>query len=167
MTGFVVVGVIGVALLAVSLLFGNIIDGLFDSVDLGGGILSTEVVGAFLAAFGFGAALLSAGLSTSLGVALAGGVAAGVGTGGVALVISRSFLRMPTDATPGTRHLAGRLGRVITRIPPDGMGEVAVTVGGHRMKLSATADQPIAAGSDVVIVAATSSTSVIVTEARL
>ena len=157
-----VVGVLGVVLLLASLVFGDLLDGLVDSADLGGGILSTEVIGAFLAAFGLGAALLSAGLSASTGAALTGGVAAGLVTGAIAALISRSFLNMPTDATPAARHLDGRVARVVTRIPADGLGEVALTVGGHRMKLSARADGPIAAGSDVVIVAVTSPTSVVV-----
>lgn len=163
-TVFVVIGLLGVALLAVALVLGDALDGLLASVDLGGGVLSTEVVGAFVAAFGFGAALLTAGTSASPVMAMLGGVAAGTVTGAAALAVTRSFMRMPTDATPGARDLDGQLARVITRIPEGGLGEVAVTVGGHRMKLSARAEHPIAEGADVVIVAATSSTSVFVTQ---
>ena len=164
---FAVLGGLGVVLLAGSLLFGDVLDGLLGSVDLGGGIASTEVIGAFLAAFGITAALLSAGSAAPVAVVVGGGLAAGVVTGALTFGVVQMLTRMPTDATPSPQDLDGRLARVITRIPPEGLGEVTVTVGGHRMKLSARADRPIPEGSDVVIVSAISATSVLVTEVEI
>jgi hypothetical protein len=56
---------------------------------------------------------------------------------------------------------------VITRIPEDGLGEIAVSHHGQRVKLSARADHHIPAGVDVVIVDVLSPTSVMVMTADI
>jgi membrane-bound ClpP family serine protease len=86
--------------------------------------------------------------------------------GGIALFIVRTFVRMPTDATPRSQDLAGKLGRVVTRIPADGLGEITVFHAGHRVKLSARSQEPIALGADVVIVEVLSPTAVLVARAE-
>lgn len=168
MTALVIIGVVGVGLLLLSLLFGDFLDGVFDGLDLdgGGGLLSTEVVGAFLGAFGFGGALLRSSAGVALPAALAGGLIAGLVGGGIALVVVRSFIHMRTDATPRSTDLTGKLGRVVTRIPDGGLGEITVSHHGQRLKLSARAETPIDSGSDVVIVDVLSPTSVLVTIAE-
>lgn len=164
MAALLIIGALGVGLLLLSLVLGDFLDGVFEGLDVdGGGLLSTEVIGAFLGAFGFGGALLLAGGGVGLPVALAGGAGAGLVGGGIALVVVRTFIRMPTDETPRSSDLAGKLGRVVTRIPEQGLGEITVFHAGHRMKLSARADQPIAFGTDVVIVQVLSPTAVLVT----
>jgi hypothetical protein len=168
MTALLIVGAVGVGLLLLSLVLGDFLDGVFDGLDIdGGGLLSTEVIGAFLGAFGFGGALLLGTTAATLPVAIAGGLGAGVVGGGVALGIVRTLMRMPTDATPRSADLTGKLGRVITRIPDDGLGEIAVSHHGHRVKLSARSEQPIPSGVDVVIVDVLSPTSVMVTRAEI
>lgn len=168
MTILLVIGSIGVGLLLLSLLLGDVLDGVFDGLDLdAGGLLSTEVLGAFLGAFGFGGALLASSDDVALPVALGGGLAAGIVGGALALVIVRTFLRMPTDATPRNADLSGKLARVVTRIPADGLGEISVSHGGHRVKLNARSDTPIQSGSDVVIVDVLSPTSVLVTKSDI
>ena len=167
MTALLIVGAVGVGLLLLSLILGDFLDGVFDGLDVdGGGLFSTEVVGAFLGAFGFGGALLLSGSGVGLPLAIGGGAVAGVVGGGIALFIVRTFVRMPTDATPRSRDLAGKLGRVVTRIPADGLGEITVFHAGHRVKLSARSQEPIALGADVVIVDVLSPTSVLVTRAE-
>jgi len=47
---FVVIGVVGLVLLVGGLVFGDVLDGLFDAVDLGGGVLSGPSLGGFLTA---------------------------------------------------------------------------------------------------------------------
>jgi membrane protein implicated in regulation of membrane protease activity len=163
MTALLIVGAVGVGLLLLSLLLGDFLDGVFDGLDFdGGGLLSTEVVGAFLGAFGFCGALLTSTTAATLPVAIAGGVVAGLLGAGIALFIVRTFLRMPTDATPRSTDLTGKLGRVVTRIPDGGLGEITVSHHGQRVKLSARSEQPIASGADVVIVDVLSPTSVLV-----
>lgn len=166
MTAFLVVGFVGVGLIAVALLFGDLLDGAIESLDLdaSGGLFSLPVIGSFLAAFGFGGALLVSGFELPLGAAALGGGAAGIAMGGVALGVTRALLNMPTDATPRTQDLVGSLGTVVTRIPDGGLGEVTVAQAGQRVKLSARATSAIASGTTVVVVDVTSPTSVIVTE---
>jgi membrane-bound ClpP family serine protease len=163
---FLIIGGVGLAIVVVSLLFGDFLDGMFESphFDVVDGWLSTPVIGAFLAAFGFGGALLLRGPELSLAWATTGGLAAGVTLGGVTVALVRVLMNMPTDPTPRTRDLVGSLGTVVTRIPEHGLGEIAVTAAGQRLKLSARADAPIASGTTVVVVDVTSPTSVVVTE---
>src|SRR5690606_22056088 len=99
-----------------------------------------------------------------LPLAVGGGLVAGVVGGALALLIVRMVVRMPTDATPRSADLTGKLGKVVTRIPEGGLGEVTVVHAGHRLKVNARASQPIPAGTDVVIVDVLSPTSVLVAE---
>jgi membrane protein implicated in regulation of membrane protease activity len=165
-TAFVIIGALGVTLVVVSLLFGDFLDGMFESAsfDVADGWLSTPVLGAFLAAFGFAGALLLRGLELSILGASAGGLLAGVLLGGVTLTLVRALMNMPTDPTPKTGDLVGQLATVVTRIPDGGLGEIALTASGQRMKLSARSDAPIANGTTVVVVDVTSPTSVVVAE---
>ncbi|MGH3665192.1 MAG: NfeD family protein [Egibacteraceae bacterium] len=162
---FWIIGGVGVALILIALVFGEILDGLLPSVDLdsGGSLFSTEVVGSFLAAFGFGTALLSGPFGVALGSL--GGLSAGLALGWLTLRFSRSVMNMRTDPTPRTSDLVGSLGTVVTRIPDSGLGEISVVAHGQRVKLNARADAALPAGTDVVVVDVTSPTSVIVTEA--
>lgn len=166
MTALLIVGAAGVGLLLISLVLGNLLDGLFDGADAAGtSVLSTEVIGAFLGAFGFGGALLEATGGVSTPLAIGGGLIAGVVVAAIALMLVRTFVRMPTDETPRSSDLAGKLGRVITRIPDDGLGEITVLHAGHRIKLNARAQDPIPSGTDVVIIDVLSPTSVLVAQA--
>lgn len=166
MNVFIIVGAVGVAIVIVSVLFGDFLDGVleFEHFEVGDGLLSTPVIGAALAAFGAGGALLLRGLELSMLGAVAGGVAAGVVLGGVTLVMLRSLMHMPTDATPRTADLVGSMGRVITRIPPEGLGEITLVAGGQRVKLSARSEAPLPSGASVIVVDVLSPTSVVVTE---
>ena len=166
MAVFLVVGALGVTLIVVALLFGDFLDGVLPDVSMGdsGGLFSTEVIGTFLAAFGFGGALLLSSVTSSQAIAAGGGLIAGLGLGTVAFFVMRAFVRMPTDATPRTSDLVGSIGTVVTRIPAGGLGEVSLVKAGHRLKLYARAEAPIAAGTSVVVVEVQSPTSVVVTE---
>lgn len=168
MTVLLTIGAVGVGLLLLSLVLGDFLDGVFDGLDVdGGGLFSTEVIGAFLGAFGFGGALLLSTSDVGLPLAVGGGAVAGIIGGGVALLVVRIFVRMPTDATPRSSDLAGKLGRVVTRIPSGGLGEITVFHAGHRIKVSARSAEPIAFGTDVVIVDVLSPTSVLVARSEV
>lgn len=163
MTVFLIIGSVGLAIVLVALILGEIFDGIFEALDLdGGGIFSGPVIGSFLAAFGFGAALIM----YSTGIGAAGGAIAGLGSGlavgGVAFLIMRSLMNMPTDEPVRTSDLVGRPATVVTRIPESGMGEVTLTYSGQMMKLNARAAVAVAAGTPVVVTAVTSTSSVLV-----
>ena len=165
MTVFVVVGAVGVLLVLIALIFGDILDGMLPDVGFGdsGGVFSTEVVGAFLGAFGLAGALVF-DASGSTPAASAAAVGAGAVAGVATFFFSRALVRMPTDPTPRTRDLVGSIGTVVTRIPASGLGEISVVFHGQRMKLSARSDTALSAGTSVVVVDVVSPTSVVVTE---
>jgi membrane protein implicated in regulation of membrane protease activity len=162
-TVYLVIGSVGLGLVLLSLILGEIFDGVFEALDLdGGGIFSGPVIGSFLASFGFGAALVM--YSTGIGAAggALSGLATGLAVGGIALVIMRSLINMPTDENVRTTDLVGKTGTVVTRIPPGGMGEVTLTHAGQLMKLNARAAESLTAGTTVVVTAVTSASSVLV-----
>jgi membrane protein implicated in regulation of membrane protease activity len=158
---FVGIGVIGLIILLGTLLFGDFLDGLFDAIDLGSGLFSAPVIGGFLAAFGFGAALAMAALGTALAAAV--GIGAGVLIGGAAGLLTRSLLRMPTDATPRTSDLVGKTGVVLTPVSESSFGQVRVSHHGQQLQLSARSDKVLPAGTRIVVVEVTSPTAVVVT----
>jgi membrane protein implicated in regulation of membrane protease activity len=147
-TAFIVIGAVGLGLVLLSLVLGDLFDGLFGSFDVefGGGVLSTPVLGSFLASFGFGAALImfATGSNATLG-------ARGVVVGGIALVLMRSLINMPTDETVSTSGLAGSTGLVITAIPAAGYGEVTVRHHGNQHKYNAMAAEPLPAGTRITV----------------
>ena len=84
MAALLIIGAVGVGLLVLSLLLGDFLDGVFEGFDIdAGGLLSTEVIGAFLGAFGFGGRALGSG--TALSWPVVGGGGLGLGGGGGAL----------------------------------------------------------------------------------
>jgi hypothetical protein len=172
-TVFLVIGGVGLAILLLSLVFGQLLDGAFDALDGvldgidldvdGGSFLSGPVLGAFLGAFGLGGAVLS--YTTSVGPVLAtiGGVANGLVVGWLAVRLTRAFINMPTDEPVRVDDLLGKSGRVVTTVPVVGYGEVVVRHAGQRMKLAAQADTAIAVGTEVVVIEVLSTSAVKVT----
>ena len=161
MTIFFVVGIIGLLLLLATLILGDLFDSIFDSLDIdAGGFISGPAIGAFLASFGFGAALIDANSDWSTGAAAIGGLGIGAVIGGIVGTVTRTLMHMPTDATPRAADLVGTRGTVVTRIPSDGMGEITLVQTGQLMKLAARADGTLSEGTPVVVTAVLSSTSV-------
>ncbi len=167
MDAFVVVGVAGALLILAALLLGDVLDSIFDAVDLGGGIVSAPVIGGFLAGFGFTAAVLDGALGTTPAALL--GVGAGIALGGGALLLTRSMTRMPTDPTPRAADLVGRPGVVLTGVPATGYGRVRIRSAGQGLQLNARAADgtEIPPGTGVVVVEVTSTTSVVVAPSGL
>jgi membrane protein implicated in regulation of membrane protease activity len=161
---FLVVGGVGVGVLAVSLLVGDLLGiGHPDA----GGPFSLPAVAGFVGAFGFAGAIadvLVPGDTTGLVAGLLAGLFAAVPTAWLTVRLSRWAMAMRTDPTPTTADLLGRRGVVLTPIPTDGYGEVRVTLAGQPVKLYARADRPLPRGAHVFVVAAPSPTSVFVEE---
>lgn len=159
MTVFLVLGVAGLALLLVSLVLGDVLDGAFDA--LAGDVFSTAVIGAFVSATGFGGALGEAvGLPTAGSVAV--GLVAGAGFAWVAAWLTRLVRGGGSDATVSTDDALGHAGRVVSAIPAEGYGSVSVFVGGHTLRLNARAGVPIEAGTEVHVTEVISPTAVAV-----
>jgi membrane protein implicated in regulation of membrane protease activity len=164
---FLIIGGLGVLLLAVSLLLGDLFHVDVDHPDAGG-VFSLPAIAGFIGAFGFGAAIVSAlGVPGGATVAVLGGVVAALPTAWFATRLARMAMNMRTDGTPTQRDMIGTTGVVVTPITVNGFGEVRISLGGQPVKLTARADRPIALGTRVLVVEATSSTSVIVEETPL
>jgi membrane protein implicated in regulation of membrane protease activity len=162
---FLVIGAIGVVLLAASLFIGDLLHIGHPDAD---GPFSVPAIAAFVGAFGFGGAIAASLTGGSSGVAVLVAVLAGVGvaipTAWGTMLLARAAGRMRTDATPTRNDLVGRLGVVVTSIPAQGYGEVRITIGGQPVKLNARSDRPVAMGARVFVVEAPTDTSVVVEE---
>ncbi len=157
MTAFLVIGALGVVLLVVSLVVGEIFEGLFDA--LGGDLISGASVAAFLGTLGFvGALVLDATGRT--GWAIVAGLAAGVAVGALAGWLTVSLTRGGDDSTVRSGSLVGREASVVSAVPADGYGEVSIVAAGHITKLNARSAAALSAGTPVVITAVLSPTSV-------
>lgn len=164
-TTFLVIGAVGVGVLALSVLIGDLFH--FGHPDAAGPF-SLPAVAGFIGAFGFAAAIIAAlGAPGGSVAAAAGGVVAAVPTAWLATRLARMAMNMRTDATPTQRDMIGTIGVIVTPITPNGFGEVRISLGGQPVKLNARADHPIALGARVLVVEAPSSTSVIVEETPL
>ncbi|MEO6791695.1 MAG: hypothetical protein ABI187_12060 [Ornithinibacter sp.] len=156
-TTLLVIGGIGILLLLISLVAGEVLDGLLDS--FGPDLLSGLAVASFLAAFGFvGVLVLDA--TGSNGAAIGAGLVAGAVVGAGAGLASKQLMRGGDEATVRTSGLVGLHGSVIEAIPADGFGQITVVAAGHITRLNARADEPMAGGSAVVITSILSPTSV-------
>lgn len=164
LTAFLVIGAVGLAIIVLSLVVGGVLDGLFGlfDVDIGGGVFSAPVIGSFLAAFGFGAALIMFATDGNATIGALGGLASGGVIGAIALVMMRTLMDMPTDETVTTQGLEGTAGIVITPIPADGYGEVTIRHHGEQRKYNARAASALPVGAQVQVTAVLSASAVLV-----
>ncbi|MDN3027242.1 hypothetical protein [Streptomyces sp. S.PB5] len=164
MAWFLGLGIAGVVLLVLSLVFDGVLEGLFDGVDALDGLidgwLSLPVVAGFVSMLGFSGAIVMG--STGLGAigAIAVGVPAGVATGGLAYRLSRALMSDRSGAAVRDDDLIGVSGSVVTAIPADGYGEVLVHLAGQPVKLAAKSPTPVARGAEVWVAEALSQTAV-------
>lgn len=114
LTAFLVIGGVGLALLVISLIVGEVHGALFDWID--NDLFSGAVVAAFLSALGFVGALVE-GTSGNSTTATVAGVGAGVGMGYAARALTRSLQSGEGDTTVRSDALVGRQGHVVEAIP--------------------------------------------------
>lgn len=163
MTWFLGLGIIGLALLVLSLVFDGVLEGVLDG--LGGGLdgfLSLPVIAGFVSALGFTGALTTGVTGAGAGVATGAGVVAGAVVGWLTWRFSRSLMGDGTASAPRGEDLTGSSGRVVTAIPGAGYGEVLLSLGGQPVKYAAKADGPLPIGSEVWVESVLSATSVVV-----
>ncbi|GAB3996669.1 NfeD family protein [Nocardioides marmoraquaticus] len=159
MTALLVVGVVGLLVLLVSLVLGDVLDGALDA--LTGDAFSTAVLGAFVAALGFGGATVDA-LGAPTWLSLVVGAGAGVLAGWFAAWLTRLVRDGGSDGTPEADDVLGREGQVVSAVPADGYGTVRVLVGGHVVRLNARAEVALSAGTAVHVTSVLSPTAVTV-----
>ncbi|MGW0958294.1 hypothetical protein ACWD4K_04450 [Streptomyces gelaticus] len=164
MTLFLGLGIAGIILLALSLIFDGILEGLFGGV-LGGlfdGLLSLPVIAGFLAMLGFGGAIVLGTTGAGTVAATAAGVLAGLVAAWLTWKFSKALMRDQTSTTPRGDDLVGTSGSVVTAIPADGYGEVLLRLAGQHVKLAAKSAVPVERGAEIWVEAALSATSVAV-----
>lgn len=163
---FLGLGIAGAALLAASLIFDGLLEGLFDGVGaLGGlfdGLLSLPVVAAFMSMLGFSGAIVMGTTGFGEAAATAIGAPAGVATGWLAYRLSRALMSDRSGTPPNGDDLIGISGTVVTAIPADGYGEVLVHLAGQPVKLAAKSPAPMACGDEIWVEAVLSQTAVAV-----
>ena len=158
MTVFLVVGAVGVLLLLVALVVGDVLDGAFEG--LSAGFFSTEALAGFLGALGFGGAIaLEVTGSTSLAVVI--GLVLGVLLGWLAARASRFLHGDGKGDTVRTSDMLEKIGSVVSAIPDGGgFGVVSLSVGGHITRLNARSSVAVPAGTQVSVTQVISPTAV-------
>ncbi|WP_244304493.1 hypothetical protein [Leucobacter viscericola] len=152
---FLIIGVVGGVLLILSL----VLDGIFDAFDFGDGPLSLTTIAAFTSIFGFTSfASVGAGMDTPAAAVV--GAIVGLLGGAAAWWLSRLIRSAESTTAVSGGDLIGVEGAVVLAIPKSGLGEVALTMHGERVSLSASADAPIARGTAVRVIQTLTSTSV-------
>ena len=158
---FLVVGALGLGVLLLSLVVGEIGD--LGDAD---GPFSVPAMAALLGGVGFGGAAAAALLPDGLPdagrglLALAAGLVVAVPLAWVAVRLSRGLRDMPTVETVTRHHLVGTQGVVVSDVPSPGYGEVSLAVAGQSLKFAARSDSPLRAGTPVYVVEALSDTAV-------
>jgi membrane protein implicated in regulation of membrane protease activity len=158
---FLVVGFLGLGVLLLSLVVGEIGD--FGDAD---GPFSVPALAALLGGVGFGGAAAAALLPDGLPdagralLALAAGLLLAVPLAWAAVRLSRGLRDMPTAETLTRSHLVGTQGVVVSAVPSSGYGEVRLVVAGRSLKVAARSDHPLRAGTPVYVVEALSDTAV-------
>lgn len=155
---FLGLGITGLVLLLIAMVFDGVLDGLFDGVF--GGSVSLPAIAGFVSMLGFGGAITLG--TTGLGpvVATVVGTVAGVVTAWLVLRLSRLLMHDRTATTLRSGDLAGTPGAVVTPIPVGGYGEVLLRVGGQPVKYAARSETAQPLGAEIWVAAALSSTSV-------
>src|SRR5699024_329962 len=157
MSVFVVIGLIGLAVLAVSVIFGDLLDGVFDV--FAGDWFSGAVLGGFVSAFGFGGALAdNAGLGQ--GAVIAVGIGAGAVFGWFGAWLTRLVRGGETAGTPQMGEVVGLDATVVSAIPTDEYGVVTLRTGGHLVRYNARAETALESGTEVHVTGVLSPTAV-------
>ncbi|MFI1361070.1 hypothetical protein ACH4TV_47050 [Streptomyces sp. NPDC020898] len=166
MTLFLVLGIAGLVLLVLALVFDGVLEGLFDGAGvldgLFDGLLSLPVIAGFVSMLGFGGAIALGTTDIGVGAATVVGTGAGLGASWLTWRLSRALMRDESGTAPRGTDLVGSSGSVVTAIPADGYGEVLVYLAGQPVKYAAKSTARVERGTEVWVEAALSATSVTV-----
>ncbi|MFC4610470.1 hypothetical protein ACFO9E_22080 [Streptomyces maoxianensis] len=160
---FLGLGIAGLVLLVLSLVFDGVLEGVFDGLSGGlDGFLSLPVIAGFVSMLGFAGAITLGTTGLGAGAATGVGTVAGVGAGWLTWKLSRALMRDGALATPRGEDLVGSSGSVVTAIPVDGYGEVLLYLAGQPLKFAAKSSAPVARGTEVWVESVLTTTSVAV-----
>lgn len=138
LTVFLAIAAVGLVFLVISLLFGELFEGL-GFHDGGGagldghGFIDSRAVAVFITAFGgFGAIGLSSGLGVVPSALL--GLAGGGVLGGAVALFARFLLAQQSTSSVSGSQLVGRTAQVTVAIPAGGVGQISCRVGEERVE---------------------------------
>jgi hypothetical protein len=137
LTIFIGVAAVGLVFLVVSLLFGELFEGLglhdaAAGVD-GHGFIDSRAVAVFITAFGgFGAIGIRSGLGVVPSALL--GLAGGFVLGGAVTLFARFLLAQQSSSSVSGSQLVGRTAQVTVTIPAGGVGQISCRIGEERVE---------------------------------
>lgn len=140
---------LGAGFLVLSVILGDVLD-LFD-LDLGDGVSATPVLFTTIAAFGGGGLLALNATDLDPGESVAVGLLTAVLLGGLSVVFFRLLARQQSAGAFSASQLVGTEGRCTLTITPGGTGRVSVHYEGMTRSFTATSDEEITAGEEVVV----------------
>ncbi|MDQ3963520.1 MAG: hypothetical protein M3277_06365 [Actinomycetota bacterium] len=143
---------LGASFLLLSVVLGDVFDFLdFLDFDLGDGFSLTPVLFTALAAFGGGGLLAINAFGTSTGSSVFWGLGVGAGAGGLAAGFFALLHRQEAGDGFMVSQLIGERGRCTLAIHPGREGRVAVQHEGLTRSFSATSNEVVATGEEVVV----------------
>ena len=144
---------VGVGFLLLSIVFGDVFDFLdFLDFDMGDGFAATPIVFTALAAFGGGGLLGVGAFGMGSGGSVLVGLASAFVFGGLAAMLFSTLRRQEAPQAFGIDQLVGARGRCSLAIVPGKSGRVSLLHEGMTRTFTATSDEPINSGDDVVVV---------------
>jgi hypothetical protein len=163
LTAFVVIGVIGLVIAAISIFAGDIFEGFLDFDFAPDGVLSSTTIAATFAGAGFAGAFAESSFAAdapwlAVGVAAAGGLLGWV----IAWLAYRVLdAQSEPEGAGNLSEIVGTVGSVIQKpAKSSGYGEVMLTFRGEPLKMSFLCDTPVSAGQEVSVVSVLTTTKV-------
>ncbi len=132
-----------------SIILGDVLD-VFD-FDLGDGVSATPVLFTAIAAFGGGGLLALKAGEMDPGESIVVGVISAFVLGGLAFVFFKVLGRQEAEGAFSASQLVGAEGRCIVPIRPGNTGRVLVHYQGMTRSFTATSEQEITSGDEIVV----------------
>lgn len=138
LTVFIGIAAVGLVFLVVSLLFGELLEGLglheAGGAGLDGhGFIDSRALAVFLTAFGgFGAIGIRSGFGVVPSALL--GLASGFVLGGAVALFARLLLAQQSSSSVSGSQLVGRTAQVTVTIPAGGVGQISCRIGEERVE---------------------------------
>lgn len=140
---------VGAGFLVLSILLGDVFD--FIDFDLGDGISATPVLFTAIAGFGGGGLLALKASELDPGESVVVGLVSAVALGGLAFVFFKVLGGQEAEGAFSASQLVGSQGRCIVAIKPGASGRVLVPHEGMTRSFTATSDEEIASGDEIVV----------------
>lgn len=141
---------VGAGFLVLSILLGDVLD-VFDLDFLGEGMSATPVLFTAIAGFGGGGLLALNAAGVGAGASVVVGILGALLLGGLAMLFFRALGKQEAEGAFSASQLIGAAGRCTLAIPSGKTGRVAVQHQGMTRNFTATSEEDIAAGEEIVV----------------